>query len=303
MRMGGASSAGDAGGLRIVRNHHMDSRVWQRLAWRPDDVIIATYAKAGTTWTQQIVAQIVLEAGDDIDLFEISPWLDFRINLDGKLAALEAQRHRRFIETHLPADALPLSRGARFIYVARDGRDVLWSMHNHHTNATDHLYAAVNNPDGLVGPPFPREVPDVASYFRIWLAGNGEPWWPFWDNVRTWWAARERANVLLVHFNDLKRDLDGGMRRIAAFLGVRVDEATWRDRVGRCTFEHMKTHAHRFAPRGGLPWEGGAQTFINKGSNGRWRDLLTDDDIARYEATALAELGSECARWLERGGA
>lgn len=288
---------------RIMRNHHMDSRVWSRLAWRPDDIVIATYAKAGTTWMQQIVAQIVLGPTDDIDLSAMSPWLDFRTNLDGKLAALEAQHHRRFIKTHLPADALPSApEDVRIIYVARDGRDVLWSMHNHHLNASEHLYAAVNNPEGLVGPPFPTEVPEIVPYFRTWLAGNGEPWWPFWDNVRTWWAVRERPNVLLVHFNDLKRDLDGGMRRIAAFLGVPADGDSWGQRVERCTFEHMKANAEQFAPRGGLPWEGGAQTFINKGSNGRWRDLLTADDIARYEATALAELGPECARWLANEG-
>jgi len=50
-------------------------------------------------------------------------------------------------------------------------------------------------------------------------------------------------------------------------------------------------------------WDGGAETFINKGTNGRWRDILTAEDIARYEATALAELGPECAAWLASGEA
>jgi aryl sulfotransferase len=51
-------------------------------------------------------------------------------------------------------------------------------------------------------------------------------------------------------------------------------------------------------PLGGAFWDGGAQTFVHRGTNGRWRDTLTDDDCAAYEARARAELGDECARWL-----
>ena len=54
---------------------------------------------------------------------------------------------------------------------------------------------------------------------------------------------------------------------------------------------------------GGAIFEGGATTFINKGVNGRWRDVLSGDEIAAYEAKALAELGPECAHWLATGEA
>jgi aryl sulfotransferase len=64
----------------------------------------------------------------------------------------------------------------------------------------------------------------------------------------------------------------------------------------------MKQHAVEMAPRGGILFKGGADTFIHKGSNGRWRDRLTGDDIAAYEARAVAELGPDCARWLAEGG-
>ena len=44
----------------------------------------------------------------------------------------EAQTHRRFLKTHLPLDAPVFSPGAKYLYIGRDGHDVVWSMHNHH---------------------------------------------------------------------------------------------------------------------------------------------------------------------------
>ena len=54
-------------------------------------------------------------------------------------------------------------------------------------------------------------------------------------------------------------------------------------------------------PLGGAFWDGGAEIFINKGVNGRWRDTLTADDSAEYEARAISELGEDCASWLVNG--
>jgi aryl sulfotransferase len=61
--------------------------------------------------------------------------------------------------------------------------------------------------------------------------------------------------------------------------------------VDHCTFDYMKAHAELAAPAGGIFWEGGAQTFIHKGTNGRWRDTLRPQESRAYEAKALAELG------------
>ena len=72
--------------------------------------------------------------------------------------------------------------------------------------------------------------------------------------------------------------------------------------VEHCGFDYMKAHAEAVAPAGGMLWEGGAKTFIHKGTNGRWRDMLTADDVKRYEADAERELGAECAAWLKGGG-
>jgi aryl sulfotransferase len=71
--------------------------------------------------------------------------------------------------------------------------------------------------------------------------------------------------------------------------------------VEYCTFDYMKAHPEYAAPLGGALWQGGAATFIHKGTNGRWRDQLTADDIRAYERRAREELGEECAHWLATG--
>ena len=103
---------------------------------------------------------------------------------------------------------------------------------------------------------------------------------------------------MLVHFDDLKRE----MRRIAAFLGVEVAPDRWPAIETYCRFDWMKAHADRVAPLGGALWDGGGARFINKGTNGRWRDVLSAQESAEYEARAVAELGEECVGWLRGGG-
>ncbi len=296
----------DAAGLprktREIHNHHMDSTIWNDFGFRDDDIIIATYAKSGTTWTQQIVAQLVFGGGETPAVAEISPWLDLRVPpKEVKLPMVEAQTHRRFLKTHLPVDALVFSPRARYLYIGRDGRDVVWSLHNHHARANALWYQLLNDTPGRVGPPIEPPTADTRQYFLDWLERDGHPFWPFWENVRSWWAVRHLPNVLMLHYAELKADLPGQMRRIADFLDIKIDAARFPTMLERCSFDWMKENATASVPLGGAPWEGGAKTFVHRGTNGRWRDALTAEDCARYEAKALAELGEDCAHWLATG--
>lgn len=287
---------------REFSNHHFDSTIWNDVAFRDDDIIIATYAKAGTTWVQQIVSQLIFSGEEGLEVAEMSPWLDLRVPpKEVKLAALEAQTHRRFYKTHLPVDALVFSPKVNYLYIARDGRDVVWSMYNHHANANDNWYQALNDTPGRVGPPIERPPASTHTYFRDWLERDGHPFWPFWENIRTWWAIRELPNVQFVHFEELKRDMPGQIRSIAKFLDIDIDESKWDAVVEHCTFDYMKANATKSVPLGGAFWDGGATTFVNRGTNGRWRETLTASDCAEYEARAERELGRECAHWLATG--
>jgi aryl sulfotransferase len=287
---------------RELHNHHMDSTVWNEIALRDGDVIVATYGKSGTTWTQQIVGQLVFAGDPTVPISDLSPWVDLRaVPKDMLLPALEAQTHRRIMKTHLPVDALGLSPKARYLYVGRDARDVIWSMYNHHSNANDLWYQMMNDTPGRVGPPIDRPDPDIRSYFLTWLEKDGHPFWSFWESVASWWAARTLPNVKLVHFEQLKADLPGQMREIAAFLGIELTQAQWSDAIAHCSFDYMKAHAEQMTPLGGAVFEGGASTFINKGVNGRWKDVLTLEDSLAYERMAEEKLGAACARWLKTG--
>ncbi|HTM17903.1 MAG TPA: sulfotransferase domain-containing protein [Terracidiphilus sp.] len=285
-----------------MHNQHIDSTFWNGFKFRDDDIIISTYAKSGTTWMQQIISQMLFNGETDIDTQAMSPWIDFRVPpKEVKLAAVEAQTHRRFIKTHLPVEALVYSPKAKYIYIGRDGRDVLWSLYNHHLNGNEAMYDALNKTPGLVGPPLEPPTDDIREYWHTWLAKDGFPYWSFWENVRSWWAIRDLPNLILVHFETLKRNMPAEMRRIAAFLDIPIDESKWDEIVEHCTFDWMKNNGEKIVPLGGIVWKGGVKTFINKGTNGRWKETLTPAESAEYEAKALAELGPECAHWLATG--
>ncbi len=287
---------------RELHNHHFDSTIWNDFQFRGDDIVIATYAKSGTTWMQQIIGQMLFGPDPELEVAELSPWLDLRVPpKDVKLPAVAAQKRRRFLKTHLPVDALVYSPQAKYLYIGRDGRDVVWSMYNHHANANQTWYSALNDTPGRVGPPIELPPDDIRQYWRDWLQRDGHPFWPFWDNVRSWWAIRNLPNLLLVHFAELKRDMPGQMRRIAKFLDIPIDESGWEKTVEFCTFDWMKAHATKSVPLGGAFWDGGAQVFIHQGVNGRWSDTLSAEESAAYESRAVRELGAECARWLATG--
>jgi aryl sulfotransferase len=284
---------------RELRNHHFDSTIWNDFAFRDDDIVIATYGKSGTTWVQQIVAQLLFNGAEDISVAELSPWLDLRVPpKDVKLPAIEAQTHRRFLKTHLPIDALVFSPRAKYLYIGRDGRDVIFSMYNHHANANERWYQALNDSPGRIGPAIPKPPADIRQYFREWLDGDGYPFWPFFENVRSWWGVCDLPNVLMLHFARLKGDLANEIRRIACFLEIPIDEARFPAIVEHCSFDYMKKNAVKSTPLGGVFWDGGAETFIHKGTNGRWRDVLSAEECAAYDAKSRAELGEACASWL-----
>jgi aryl sulfotransferase len=284
--------------VRAYRTAVFDNARWQRFAHRPGDIFVCTPPKCGTTWMQTVVASLLWPDNDGPKpVMTVSPWLDAEFYpLDETLARLEAQTHRRSIKTHTPADGIPWWDDARYIFVARDGRDAFMSMCHHAEVFKDDVRKGLNAralADGV--PPMPDWNGDVHGFFETWVGMGAHL-----AHVATFWERRKQENLLLVHYNDLKRDLAGEMRRVAAFLGIDVPDAKWPAVVERCTFDAMKRRADEI----GTFWnfEGGAQSFLFKGTNDRWRDVLTTQELAAYEKRAAELLPSDAIAWLEQGG-
>ena len=275
-----------------------DSARWQGFVPRAGDVFVCTPAKCGTTWMQSIVASLLWPTSDPPGpVLAISPWIEMKIVPAAELhAQLEAQTHRRFMKTHTPADGIPWFDEARYVFVARDGRDAFMSLCNHIENFRDEVRDSLNAqaPEGV--PQLPAWDGDLHAFFARWLEDDDL----FFRHLATYWEERRRPNLLMVHYNDLKADLAGEMRRVAAFLGADVPDASWPEVVARCTFERMRDGEARIGAVDML-FKGGLKTFVFKGTNGRWRDVLTADELAAYERRVAAALPRECAAWMEHG--
>ena len=272
-----------------------DNHRWDGFEHRPGDIVVCTPPKCGTTWTQAIVTELVHPGGSPGPIFEVAPWLDARFEpIDTVLTRLDAQTHRRQIKTHTPADGIPWFDDVSYIVVGRDGRDACVSFFNHMRNLQPELIGRLITSaieEGLPMEGGPPAVQNIHEYFAWWMGHR-----LYFDHMASFWPHHDETNVLYVHFNDLKADLDGQMRRIAAFLDIGVDEPTWPAHVERCTFAGMKARPDEIAEFESH-FVGGADTFLYKGTNGRWRDELTVDELAEYDRVVAETLPPDCAAW------
>jgi aryl sulfotransferase len=117
----------------------------------------------------------------------------------------------------------------------------------------------------------------------------------------TYWRERMRPDLLLVHYNDLKADLAGEIARISAFLEIDTPPATLAEITAAAQFESMKAQGAELLPTVEMMFDRGHQRFLNKGTNGRWRDVLTADDLSRFDALAHAKFTPSARAWIEGG--
>lgn len=295
----------------VYQNHHLDTTRWYGFKPRQDDIVISTSYKAGTTLTQTIVANLLFPDGNlPAPVTSFMPWLDMRVRpLDEVMSALEAQTHRRCIKTHLALDGLPFFHQVKYVVVGRDPRDVFMSLLNHYGEHKPEFFDLLNNSPGRVGDPFPRYDGDVHKLWRNWITRgwfdweqDGYPYWSHLHHAKTWWEFKHLPNIRFVHYNDLRRDLEGEMRKLARWLEISVPEQRWPAVVEACRFETVKAHPEKvMSDSANMFWNDGTQTFFFKGTNGRWKDLLTEEELELYRQAMLERLPADCARWLERG--
>jgi aryl sulfotransferase len=298
--------------LRTYQNHHLDSTRWERYRPRANDIVIATSYRSGTTWLQEIIRRLIFWQQEDsawrqIPLNDLSLWPERRVEpLDRVYEMLEGQQHRRFIKTHLALDGLPFYPQVSYIVVGRDARDVFMSFLNHYSNLRDATLDRMNETPGRVGPPLLPCPADLHEVWRNWITRGWFEWesegYPYWGNLhhtQTWWNYRQLANILFVHYNDLLADLPGEIKRIAGFVGIPLTDTVIAEIVPDVSLEALRRMAESHGAYTGM--KGGPQSFFFKGSNGRWKDVLTEEELAMYEDTASKVLTPDCRAWLEQG--
>lgn len=297
------------------RNFVFDNARWEGFEFRPGDIVISTPPKSGTTWMQMMCAMLIFQRPSlHRPLTEISPWLDILTNKrEVILEMLEAQTHRRFIKTHTPLDGLPFDPRVTYICVGRDPRDVAVSWHYHIMNLDSEAFLrarekAVGLDDMTNGDvEVPSAPEDLRDHLRIWIDDDTPPERSI-SNLRstlhhfhTFWRERDRQNVLLFHYDDLKADLAGEMERLAQSLGIEIAEGQWRSLVDAATFDRMRRSAEQLVPETtNAIWQE-SQQFFRSGRSGQWAEVLSEAEVRRYAARLESLAPPDLATWAQNG--
>ncbi len=245
---------------------------------RADDIFVVTQMRCGTTWMQQVVYEILTrgQAGSEgrqrPHLYAESPWIDAVNSVDIDAAPRLGHPPSRIIKCHLPTELCPDSPAAKYIYVARHPVSCFASI--------------VDFNRAMLGP----FLPSIGTMTE-WFCSERMYWRPWPAHVAGWWQrAATRDNVLFIHFEDMKRDFDAVLDRVAQFLGCTLT-AEERARVTEhCSFAYMKDHEEFFemAPPTMFSVNGGR--FLASGKTARHDDVTPDvrAHIEAYCRTALA---------------
>ena len=289
------------------RSADEDSERWIGFQFRPGDIIISTRSKSGTTWVQMICALLIFQTPDlPAPLSTLSPWLDWLVTpRDEVYSQLAGQSHRRFIKTHTPLDGIPNDSRVTYIVTGRHPLDMAVSLYHQGENIDRRrLRQLTGQPEpGPEDPPRPR--PAVREWLLDWIQRDDDPeehldslpgilW-----HLSGAWSRRSEPKVVLVHYADLSRDLEGEMFRLATLLQLDVPAQSWPKLVEAATFEAMRSRSKTVAPDpSGVLKDKAA--FFRQGVSGAGRELLTPRELVEYHARAAQLAPPDLLAWLHR---
>lgn len=251
---------------------------WQNFQPRPSDVIITPHGKSGTTWLQQIVHS--LRARGDMDFDDISrvvPWLETSYDLGLDIHAEQKAQPRAF-KSHLNWHDVP--KGGRYIVSIRNPKDVLVSGFRF-------MEGWFVEPGAIAIDEWARES------FMQPQEGRG-----YWNHLISWWEQREREEVFLLAYEQMRRDLTGTIRRVAAFIGVELDDELLAITERNASFDFMLRHKDRFDDKlmrerseqvAGLP-PGSDSAKVRNGQVGEHKQELSPEIIAGLDAIWQREI-------------
>ncbi|XP_060112238.1 sulfotransferase 1C1-like [Heteronotia binoei] len=253
---------------------------------RPDDLIICTYPKAGTTWIQEIVDMIQHrgdpEKCDQVPIFGRMPFIELILPkpFPSDLEEVKRKPSPRTLKFHLPVQLMPPSiwkQNCKIIYMARNAKD----------NAVSYFHFHRMN----------KAMPEPGNWDQFvenFLAAK-IAWGSWSDHVRGWWEAKDRHPILYLFFEDMKEDPAREIRKVAKFMSVELSEEVLNQIVQHTAFENMKTNPmvnYSTAPTSIMDHT--ISPFMRKGTVGDWKEHFT---VAQSE-----RLDEVCARELEGSG-
>ncbi len=275
-----------------------DGARWDHFVHRPGDVFVCTLGKNGTTWMQAICALLIFQTPElDFNPGVRSPWFDSTFDaVEDTIAMLEAQTELRVIKTHTPLDGIPYFPDCTYITVYRDPRDAFFSMRNHMDNMKLEL------------PNMPKiDTPEPEEAFRNWVAGSAEPGRESptlafsAHHLKSFHAYAHLPNIHVFHYAGLKRDLAGEMKRVARALEIDVEPERMGELVEAASFRNVQSKADRFAPGTDRDAWHNTRRFFHKGESGQWRNGLSEEALALFDARLDELVGANLAHWLEHG--
>uniref|UniRef100_A0A8C4WFY4 Sulfotransferase n=1 Tax=Gopherus evgoodei TaxID=1825980 RepID=A0A8C4WFY4_9SAUR len=250
----GHPELGEVEGIPLVQ---VTCNEWQRIQSfqaRPDDLLICTYPKAGTTWIQEIVDMIQqdgdLEKCKRAPVHHRHPFIEWvRPPQPSGVEQAEAMPSPRTLKTHLPVKLLPPS---------------FWEQ------------------QCKVILPLSTMLTMAATAAAVWVFNMG--WGPWHDHVKGWWKVKDMHCVLFLFYEDMKKDLKREIQKVAQFLGKNLDQELLDKIVYHTSFDVMKDNP--MANRSGVPrsfMDLSISPFMRKGTVGDWKNHFTVAQNERFE--------------------
>ena len=241
----------------------------EKFKLQPDDLFVVTYPKSGTTWLQQIVKLIKnggVEDGRRCD--DVVPWLEKRVALGGwKICEVPGPRaFKSHTPYHLMPGGPPHTGPAKYIYAARNPKDVTVSLY-YHTLAFAETFEFSGGWD---------------DFYELFVNGRVESGLWF-DHVLAWWKHRDDSNLLFIKYEDMKKDSCAVVRQIADFMGCCSTHEVAQSIADQCTFNNMKANdATNFS------WKtnrsSSATPHLRKGTVGDWKNHFTSEQNEEFDA-------------------